>query len=164
MIEVIDNFLSHNDYEKISNIMLGPHFPWSYQHKILDDAIISCSEKYNYQFIHSFYRDLKERSEYFYLMDLFFPLLKIKAWVKIKANMNPSTDESIVHGYHRDCSFLCKTAVYYVNSNNGYTIFENGKKVESVANRIVIFNSNISHSGVTSTDEKVRVVINLNYF
>ena len=56
------------------------------------------------------------------------------------------------------------TSIFYVNTNNGYTKFEDGTKVESVANRMVIFPSNMKHIGTSCTDEKTRVVINFNYF
>ena len=56
------------------------------------------------------------------------------------------------------------TSIFYVNSNNGYTVFEDGTKVESVANRFVSFPANMKHKGTSCTDEKIRVVINFNYF
>ena len=41
--------------------------------------------------------------------------------------------------------FDCKTAVFYVNTCDGYTEFEEcGTRVESVAGRIVIFPSQLS--------------------
>ena len=55
-----------------------------------------------------------------------------------------------------------KTSVYYLNTNNGYTLFEDGK-VDSVENRMVTFNLNTKHSGTTATDTKRRVVLNFNY-
>ena len=56
------------------------------------------------------------------------------------------------------------TSIFYVNTNNGYTKFEDGTKVESVANRMVTFPSNMKHTGTSCTDERIRVVINFNYF
>ena len=56
------------------------------------------------------------------------------------------------------------TSIYYVNTNNGYTKFETGEIVESVENRMVTFPSNIRHTGSSCSDEKIRVVINFNYF
>jgi hypothetical protein len=50
-----------------------------------------------------------------------------------------------------------------MNTNNGYTEFEDGTKVESVANRIVTFPSVTKHRAVSQTDEQRRVVINFNY-
>ena len=56
-----------------------------------------------------------------------------------------------------------KTAIFYVNTNNGWTEFKKGGKVKSVANRIVIFDSQLYHQGYTCTDQKRRVVMNFNW-
>ena len=56
------------------------------------------------------------------------------------------------------------TSIFYVNTNNGYTKFEDGTKVESVANRMITFPSNMKHTGTSCTDEKKRIVINFNYY
>ena len=56
------------------------------------------------------------------------------------------------------------TAIFYVNTNNGYTKFEDETIVESVANRVVTFPANMKHTGTSCTDEKTRVIINFNYF
>ena len=69
-------------------------------------------------------------------------------------------------GFHTDFEedqFVGKTAVYYVNTNNGYTEFKSGVKVNSIANRMVIFDSKYEHAGVTSTDTNRRVVLNINF-
>jgi len=51
----------------------------------------------------------------------------------------------------------------YVNSNNGYTKFENGQKIESIENRLITFNNNLKHNGTTSTNSQTRIVLNLCY-
>ena len=55
------------------------------------------------------------------------------------------------------------TSILYLNTNNGWTAIKGYGKVERVANRMVIFDSNLQHSGVTCTDKNRRVVINFNY-
>jgi hypothetical protein len=55
------------------------------------------------------------------------------------------------------------TAIYYVNSNNGYTKFKSGEEIKSLENRLIVFKCNLLHSGTTCTDEKRRVVINFNF-
>ena len=68
-------------------------------------------------------------------------------------------------GFHIDFHYEhSRTAIFYVNTNNGYTEFEDGTKVESVANRFVSFAGDLLHRGVSQTDTKERVVINFNYF
>ncbi len=56
------------------------------------------------------------------------------------------------------------TGIYYVNSNDGGTYFEDGTMVESVANRFVAFPCNIKHAGVPCGDNVRRIVINFNWF
>ena len=51
-----------------------------------------------------------------------------------------------------------------MNSNDGYTLFEDGTKVESVANRLVRFPASIKHTGTTCTNANRRVLINFNWF
>ena len=56
------------------------------------------------------------------------------------------------------------TAIYYVNTNNGYTRFKNENKIPSEQNKLIIFNTETEHSGTTCTDEPCRIVINFNYY
>ena len=81
-------------------------------------------------------------------------------------NLRPITDEPSQSPYHQDQSKNPnhKIAIYYINTNNGYTIFEHNKqKVESIANRLVMFHGSLVHAGCSTTNQKRRVVLNLNY-
>ena len=55
------------------------------------------------------------------------------------------------------------TGIYYVNTNDGYTVFEDGTKIDSVANRICIFPYYLKHSGTTCTNANRRIALNINY-
>ena len=91
---------------------------------------------------------------------------------RIKCNLQVRQPESyIVEGFHSDLSFDMEkdmaakwtTSILYINTNNGYTEFEDGTKVESVANRVVTFPADLMHRGATQTDEQTRILINFNY-
>ena len=100
-------------------------------------------------------------------VDKLLPLLDrcgAKHVVKIKANLLLKTREVIPHVFHVDTAVDCTTIVYYLNTCDGFTHFEDGTKVKSVANRLVIFPSQTYHGGTSCTDETKRVVINFNYF
>ena len=93
--------------------------------------------------------------------------------MRIKANLLTRTPNIIENTFHIDIGDECMseeklkqwtTSILYINTNNGYTKFEDGTKVESVANRMVTFSANLKHRGTSCTDEKTRVVINFNYF
>jgi hypothetical protein len=159
---VIDNYLNSEEHKLIKETLLGD-FPWYYNdYKVGDEAI---DDKYNYQLIHMFYNDYTITSQYWQTILPIIKKLNPAAIVRVKANLNPNTDNPNVFAFHTDTNirFKGKTAVYYVNTNNGYTIFKNGKEVESVENRIVIFDNNELHTNSTCTDKKVRCVLNFNY-
>ena len=66
-------------------------------------------------------------------------------------------------GYHIDGYDCSHTSILYMNTNNGWTHIKGYDRVKSVSNRMVIFDSNLKHTGVTCTNEKRRVMINFNY-
>ena len=163
-MKVIDNFLSAEDHEVIKTEMMNANFPWYYAYSVLPSDMISCKEKYNYQFGHSFYSNYGFCTNH---TNIIVPILeKINpiSIVRIKGILLPRTEKNIEHGYHIDNPNDMKVAIYYVNTNNGYTKFSDGTKIDSIANRIVLFNSSEYHTGSTCTDEKIRVAINFNYF
>ena len=166
-MKVIDNFLPEYQFKQISNVILSYSFPWYW-----NDGVISGDGDVNnpmsYQFTHRIF-DLHEGgilSDYYSLFDIIQQRLGVKNLLRIKENLNPRTVFHRKTGYHTDLSWLNshhQTAVYYINTNNGWTEFKKGGKVKSVANRIVIFDSNLEHTGVTCTNEKRRVIVNFNY-
>ena len=165
-MQVIDNFLPEYQFKQIINVILHDNFAWYW-----NDGVISRDDKTDlYQFTHGIYniRYGGITSKYYSLFDVVQQKLGVCRLDRIKLNLNPKTVFHRKGGYHMDLrsddSYQHeKTAVLYLNSNNGWTEFKKGGKVKSVANRVVIFDSNLEHTGVTGTDEKRRVVINFNY-
>jgi hypothetical protein len=156
---VIDNFLPKDVFEEIQKVFMGPQIPWFYNNSVLT---VGADEKY-FQFTHTIFNNWKPDSQ---IMDVIVPILSQvnpKAWFRIKANLGTRTLSNEETGFHTDFEFPCTTAIFYLNTNNGYTVFEDGTKVESIANRFVEFNSELKHSGVTQTDTNTRVLINFNY-
>ena len=86
--------------------------------------------------------------------------------IRIKANLQLRDSSIKESGMHTDVNIISqkqKTGVFYINTNNGKTIFQDGQKVDSVENRMVIFPSSLHHNGTTHTDTLYRCVINLNW-
>ncbi len=166
MRTVIDNFLPKEEFNFIQSRILGSNFPWV-MHDIVAPAKLSCDPKYNNQFVHSFYTSPFVESQHFELLSPILNLLQPEAIIRIKANIVPCTNEIIEHGFHTDLpgklEQVCKTAVLYLNTNNGYTLFSNGERVPSVENRIAIFDTTDLHTGTSCTDTAYRAVINFNY-
>jgi len=165
-IKVIDNLLDEHYFAKLQDQFMSPEVPWIYADNVIGEEDLRCDPKYNYQLALNIYRDFSPQSQAFEILHPIVtdPRLKMVGLFSIKANMNPATETIQEHGLHTDAMFKCRTAVFFLNTNNGYTLFEDGTKVESVANRIVTFPSDMEHSGTSCTDEKRRLVINFNYF
>ena len=82
----------------------------------------------------------------------------------MKLNFIPRTEKIIRHGFHIDTEEYSKTSILYFNTNDGYTEFEKtGERVQSVANRIVTFDSSEKHLGTTCTNDYARLVLNINW-
>ena len=165
-VEVYDNFLSKSEMEAVKERMLSPFFPW-YLNEVLhkEDGYLQVEDEDNIQFCHTFYKNYSPNTQD---MNLVMPLIdKIDpmAILRIKANLMGRTKNIVEHGYHTDYpqDTRCLTSVFYVNTNNGYTKFETGEVIESVENRLVVFDSRLAHTGTTCTDEKIRCVINVNF-
>lgn len=168
---VHDNYLPNHIFEKIQNTLIGDdcRFPWFYNNT--KTTLSSPRDLTNFQFTHTFFDNNTEGSVYY--RDLIFPfftLLKPEAIIRVKANLTgvtPAWPEKTNCGFHIDINIpeaKNKTAVYYVNSNNGKTVFPNGTEIDSVANRMVIFDASELHAALSCTDQQVRCVINFNYF
>ena len=156
MKKVLDNFLSKEHYQELVEEI--HNLPWFYHDGIdyFDEP-----EPHKYQFIHTFWENGISYNKK--VVDLFSYYLQPIAWCRIKANLSPARHHLIKNSLHTDGDYGDYTAIFYLNSNDGYTFFEDDDKVESVANRLLIFPRETMHSGTTSTD-KHRMVINLNWY
>ncbi len=163
-IEVFDNFLEHELFKKISNKIINSK--WSYSDLIISFDKRICDELDNHQMYNMIYSDDEPKSDMFHLIRgiMMNDKFNFKSLIKIKANLSFRTTKKIIHGYHVDVPYECKTAIYYLNTNDGCTMFKDGREIGSVENRLVIFNSQLEHTGTTCTDQKIRSVINFNYF
>ena len=161
-MKVIDNFLPSYQFDKFQSFLMGENFDWYNNDGVThpDDGL--------YQFIHTFYKwsptsSFQLPTSSFQWIEPYLSFFNMKKVYKIKANLNPRSGYHIKAGYHIDNIPCSKTAILYVNTCNGGTEFKEGDRVDSVANRVVIFDPTLEHRSVTCTDEKRRIVINFNY-
>jgi len=156
--KIIDDFLSKEDFRNLQTLMVNSNeFPWLYSH-IIDEG-----DDKNFQFVHPFYDYWNWQSNFLEFLKPLVNKINPKAWIRIKANLTTRASGIEEQGWHVDYDFSCTTAIFYLNDNDGYTIFEDGTKIESKANRLVEFDSQYKHSGTSHTNTNTRVVINMNY-
>ena len=160
--QIIDNFLDYNEFKVISSILTDQNFPWYYSDYVAHEE---SRNNYEYYFEHNFYNFWRPSSNYFELLLPILEKLNVKALIRAKANLYPNSGNTLLkNAFHKDQDFTHKGAVFYVNTNDGYTGLEDGTKIKSVENRILLFNSSELHHSTHCTDQKVRININLNYF
>ena len=158
---IIDNALSEENFGRIEQLLTGPNFPWFFQNTVAEFGQENLPD---YYFTHQIFR--KDTNYASPSMNFFEPVLEklnIHDLIRIKANLYPNVGSKIQNKPHVDYPFQCKGAILYVNTNNGFTILNDETKVESVRNRLLIFNSELPHSSTYCTDKKVRLNINFNY-
>ena len=158
MIQIIDNFLPIEEFKSIQSLMMGSEFKWFYSEgrTYVDDG--------EYYMVHMFYQpEVGSNSEHLEIWNTFMNKVGAKECTRIKANLTFDTPTIEPATFHIDYSDM-KTATFYINTNNGYTEFESGVRVSSVANRVCIFDSNLQHRGTTHTEgDNQRIVVNFNY-
>ena len=159
-VEVIDDFLPNNQFKGIERTLMGDLMPWYFNPYVVYEGDGKC------QFTHVFYNTAPPwNGKSSPLFDLWMPCiqkLKCHGLNRIKANLTQRTVFHRKSQHHIDIKDML-TAIFYINTCNGYTRFKGGSNVKSVANRMVIFDSNLLHSGVTCTNGQVRVVVNFNF-
>ena len=145
---------------------MGQDIFWNYTTEVDYDSV----ESKTFMFYHMFQNAIP-CSPYFEKITPLLVKINPISLLRIKANLltrTPNIIENTFHvdgaGYPEERLKQLTTSIFYVNTNNGYTKFEDGTKVESIANRMVTFPSNMKHKGTSCTDERTRVVINFNYF
>jgi len=161
VVKVYDDFLSESEFAPIKDFFLGFDITWRW---CGNKSRTGVDDLDNYQFYHLIYEDGEVKSD---AAQLLFPILnKVNSGrlLRAKVNCNPRNARILKYGLHIDQSVDCTTAIYYINSNDGFTEFENGDTIESVENRLVTFPSRLHHTGTTCTNQKRRVVLNLNYY
>ena len=158
MIQIIDNFLPEEEFKSIQSFMMGGEFRWFYcKGRTLEDDGL-------YHMVHMFYQpEVGSNSEHINIWNNFMTKVEAKKCHRIKANLTFKTPTIEPALFHIDYSDI-KTAIFYINTNNGYTEFESGVRVSSVANRVCIFDSNLKHRGTTHSEGgQQRIAVNFNY-
>ena len=174
--EIIDNFLDLEEFYKIQSVMINPDdnvsIPWFFKYGYYSTGTGKLDNDLDkFCFTHTFYTDNAVKSSYIDKLNPILDILNPIAIVRIIANLLGHVPNIIENPFHSDLEELSEekqkqwlTSIFYVNTNNGYTKFEDGTKVESVGNRLLTFPANMKHMGTSCTDQQFRIVINFNYY
>tara|TARA_Y100000361_G_scaffold108210_1_gene98039 strand:- start:48 stop:623 length:576 start_codon:yes stop_codon:yes gene_type:complete len=172
-VDIIDNFLNKEDFEKIRNKICSKEMEWIFSSHTtsindsnkLNDFLFSNLIQSSLAFFENvcFNKPTVNEELYFLLAPLIIKL-RAKFLIRIKANLTTATDKPIRSDWHIDHEYEGTTAIYYLNTNNGYTVFRDfPQRIPSRENRVLIFPTSLYHAGISQTDTKARYLINFNY-
>ena len=159
---IIDNFLSKEEFNPLTDLVLN-NFQWKYINYV-DYA----DDKDKFQFIHRIYEDKKLFSPFHEIFNPIWNKIRPKEIYRVKANLLIRTPEIVPNRFHIDIrenwrEIPYTTSIFYVNTNNGYTEFEDGKLYKSEKNTILLFNGKLKHRAAIQTDTDKRININIDY-
>tara|TARA_R100000149_G_C5741342_1_gene55262 strand:+ start:28 stop:516 length:489 start_codon:yes stop_codon:yes gene_type:complete len=159
-IETIDNFIEDKEiFKSIKDRLFGSEMPWYYT-----PYVGSPTDSSGYYFLHHLYEDGKFKTPF--TETILLPLLyrlPIKKLLRARINCYPKSYKIVYNQMHTDDDFFHKVALFSVNTNNGFTYFEDETKIESKENQMILFPGNIKHCSVMQRDTNLRINININY-
>lgn len=165
---VINDFLPLEMFRAIQEFMLSSRMPWYFNDHVVYNDLNEKQNKDQYQFVHMLYKDDTPKGIGIEIIAPILAKLNVFSLIRVKANMTPIREKQVESAMHFDDGDFTENkipytvAVLYLNTNNGYTILEDGTKIQSVANRLVLMSGNVKHAGAVATDD-MRAVINFNF-
>ena len=162
MITVQNNFLDQKYFKELQTILTSADTSWHFH-----DGVNNIKDGH-YMMGHCLYKNNIPTSSLYNKFIGLFEKMDISCLLRSKLNLYFKTEKVIEHGFHIDVedNFKnLKTSIFYINTNNGYTKFENGRLFKSEENTLITFPNYLKHSGSTNTCESpTRIVLNVNYF
>jgi hypothetical protein len=153
--KVIDDFLDLEDLESIKSVILNKNFLWE---------IRECEEGNNLFLELSHYSNNRPLSEFYNDLIPIMKKIEVLGLVEIKSNMYFKNTYLQSFKKQKKHDFSVGTAIYYLNSNDGYTLLQDGSKIESRENRIVLFEETTFYYETNCTNSTCRANITFNYF
>jgi hypothetical protein len=168
MFQIYKNFCDENTLFNLQSLAYFKNF-WQLtepmtRYDMFQDSILG-----NFQFCHEFYNKKNNyESEFFHevkpLLNNIENKLELNNFFRVKMNIITYMKESYIDLYHVDTKKDHLVCLFYVNSNNGQTEFDDGHIITSNENTLVVFDGKKQHRVRTQTNSNYRMVVNINYY
>ena len=173
--KIIDNFLPMEEFQILKDAFYNSDTcPWYFCEKENSLTNYDGPELDAQKFIHGVYhasvRQAKpgwSHSGPTYVAPIIREL-NVLLLYRIKMNLMPIDGEVRTCRFHVDnipfvdAGIKYSQGILYLNTCNGFTILEDGTKIETIENRMLIIPGNCKHAGTTSSDDR-RVLVNINF-
>ena len=160
-LDIKENFLGEKDFKRLKEVICESKFPWFYGSRVADDTDNKLGSYY-YQ------HNMGTENAFYDFMLPVYAKLNIEvinnSIERTRANHYPRTEKLMEHGLHRDQDYHTKTMLLFLNTCDGYTYFkEPDRRVYSVENTAVLFDSFFMHRSTTTTNANRRLTLQVNY-
>ena len=163
-MQVIDNFLEEDYFEYLYNkITDQKKFGWQFQRKVATYEENENRNLNHFYWVHSLYYDYKIESEHYEDFHHLFRELKVQFLHRARCLLFVNQGVQHIHDRHIDTPCTSNTALIYMNTNDGFTEFEDGERIDSIKNRLLLFDGSVPHSSSTPTDCRERMLISVTY-
>ena len=157
--QILDNYLPQEYFNSLKNKILNPAFTWNFI-GALNQFQTNNEDTY---FVHYIYEEHEPRSFLWDDLKGLMNNLQVKVLFRAKVNFYLKTKNLVEHARHIDYDISHKGAILYLNTCDGFTRLHDGTTVESIENRLLLFDSSQLHNSTTTTDDVGRYNININY-
>ena len=106
---------------------------------------------------HDFYKEITKN-----MLPKIMKEVNGRALIRVKCNYYPWTQEMKQHGWHTDYDYDNIGCLWSANTCDGFTEFKDGTKIDSVFNRLIVFDAASEHRSSTTTNAHGRFNINFN--
>ena len=181
MFKVIDNYLTKSYHKEIQERLTGNSFPWYYTSNV--SSTVDSSQFNAYGFSQSFWENdakIGDELDSDYYSKNFATFIKpfllqvmdtidCDMILRCRSDMVTWAPKEFIHQAHIDYPFPNTATIFYVNDTDGDTIIygqdrlEIKERVSPKANRLVIFDGDILHTGSSPTKHKTRILLNSNF-
>ena len=160
-MKVIPNFLPEDYFASIEkSIVWNRFFPFY----LLDKCNVGQTDESHWMMAHTAYLDDIPRTDVHAGMVKAFTMIPdFHTLIRLKVNFYPQTTELVEHATHVDFDYSHNGAILSLNTCDGFTRLEDGTKIPSVRNQLLIFDGSTPHNSTTTTNAKGRFNININY-
>jgi hypothetical protein len=159
-IKIIDNFFEQTTFDNLVTTISSNNFTWFYLPCIGD-----LEDRSDVGFVHTIYNGYCPTSPFAdCIMEPLVAAVKPKAIIRCRIGCYLKGEKIIHHAWHTDETFSHNAFMLYLNTNDGYTSFKDGTKINCVANRAVFFDPYVLHRSSNCTDQERRLTLTMNYF
>jgi len=165
-MKIYEDFLPEHNFEEIQKLLMSANFPFYRQETVGAPDDIGLGSLLTHLLIVNGEKRAYQNTQHLIMQPIINRLSKEHRIVKIiraKINLYPYQNEHMKSAYHIDQAEKHKVLLLSINTNNGYTEFENGNIFNAVENNAIIFDGNERHRSVSQTDYSAKININVNY-